>query len=929
MHFIFLQEVAYVAQLKDTLITGSLRVTDATTIQGTLTLSNSQDAGGTAANAVALIIGGNQAQEHIEIDSNEILAKSGATAISTLYLQDGTGTVVVNGSGGLTVRSTTSSTSKTTGALKVSGGGGFEGTVYANGFNGPLTGNASSATALKNSYTNSTRPTDANIDHVNDGGVVHFKVTSAMLSHKPVGTGNVAGNVLHFHWDSSSAWNSQLFIPSTGNSYNMQWRTSTAAGTWGDWRTLLDSTNYTTYTSTITSVGTLTSLGVSGATTHSGHIYMTGTASGGASTTTQMVFTNSDKSTQYVALTANTNKKLVINPASNSSTGQVILAVGGASAFTSSEDTTLTINGSPQSTYTFKVAGTTNITGNTTIGGTLSVTGAITGSLTGNCSGSSGSCTGNAATATSWAAAQTVYVALGTASKTTTIQGGNSSAVTLGVDGKLGAGNGGTGQNSYTTGDILYASSSSALSKLAIGTAGKFLKATSSGPSWASTTDITAVGTLTSLAVSGAATLSSTLSVTGNTTISGTLTAATITSASAMNISTTSSATMKLDSASTVYISSGSSSSLIFCRGGTDTNHEVGRFDTTGVFLVGNDINIKANANSYGYRFIRFQTSGGNTAGSIRYDRGDATNIAKGQFSFFEFSPNSTATTNSTGSSEIYRLPEVATGLSDNVYYNIITEKNLSDITSVGTLGATTCNLTANTTNYFTLQMKGTECGKIRLFKLGTTSQEGMCDIVLGNSSNSETANNASGRLLMYDSSGTYLILAAKTGTLAGTSRHYLEVDKWFTAAGVVNAVWNDYAECRNVDTDDRGYCVTETASGQMVKTTKRLQAGCKITSDTFGSCMGETAEAKTPIAVSGRVLVYPYRNPIHYQLGDAVCSAPGGTVDIMTRDEIMKYPERIVGTVSEIPNYEVWHGGRQDGENDIQVNGRIWVYVR
>ena len=46
--------------------------------------------------------------------------------------------------------------------------------------------------------------------------------------------------------------------------------------------------------------------------------------------------------------------------------------------------------------------------------------------------------------------------------------------------------NGGTGQSSYTTGDILYASSSSALSKLSAGTSGKVLTANGAGtaPSW-------------------------------------------------------------------------------------------------------------------------------------------------------------------------------------------------------------------------------------------------------------------------------------------------------------------------------------------------------------------------------------------------------------------------------------------------------------
>lgn len=43
---------------------------------------------------------------------------------------------------------------------------------------------------------------------------------------------------------------------------------------------------------------------------------------------------------------------------------------------------------------------------------------------------------------------------------------------------------GGTNITSYTKGDILYASAATTLSKLAIGTAGKFLKATADGPAW-------------------------------------------------------------------------------------------------------------------------------------------------------------------------------------------------------------------------------------------------------------------------------------------------------------------------------------------------------------------------------------------------------------------------------------------------------------
>ena len=145
----------------------------------------------------------------------------------------------------------------------------------------------------------------------------------------------------------------------------------------------------------------------------------------------------------------------------------------------------------------------------------------------------------------------------------------------------------------------------------------------------------------------------------------------------------------------------------------------------------------------------------------------------------------------------------------------------------------------------------------------------------------------------------------------------------------VYNAVWNDYAECRKADINEPGRCITETPKGIMEISTERLMPACKIISDTFGSCMGETDEARTPIAVAGRVLAIPYRDREKYKIGDAVCSAPNGTVDIMSRREIRKYSDRIVGIVSEIPGYKVWIGGSKEDPQPIEVNGRIWIYVR
>jgi hypothetical protein len=42
-----------------------------------------------------------------------------------------------------------------------------------------------------------------------------------------------------------------------------------------------------------------------------------------------------------------------------------------------------------------------------------------------------------------------------------------------------------------------------------------------------------------------------------------------------------------------------------------------------------------------------------------------------------------------------------------------------------------------------------------------------------------------------------------------------------------------------------------------------------------------------------------------------------------MTREEIQKYPDAIVGIVSEIPTYEQWGTGK------VKIDGRIWIKIK
>ena len=334
-------------------------------------------------------------------------------------------------------------------------------------------------------------------------------------------------------------------------------------------------------------------------------------------------------------------------------------------------------------------------------------------------------------------------------------------------------------------------------------------------------------------------------------------------------------------------------------------------------------------SNTSQYKYIYFN-NGVDNHGYIMCDSGTAGDLTASQMAFVVVSPRS-----SNNNVEKYILPVCSESLTADRVYSILTSKNAVSVAQGGT-GASSAadartNLglgTAATSNTASSIAAGSTATTLPTSKAVADFVEGKGYLTSHQSLSScvKTTGNQSlsGVVSITNSTASS---STKTGALKVTGGIGCQGNIY--GSKVWNGVWNDYAECRTAETIEGGYCVTESSDKIMKKTWARLQPGCKLTSDTFGTCMGETDEAKTPIAVAGRVLAYPYRDISEYHLGDAVCSAPDGKIDIMTREEIREYPERIVGTVSEIPDGDVWYGGTKEEPKPVLVKGRIWIYVR
>ena len=268
-------------------------------------------------------------------------------------------------------------------------------------------------------------------------------------------------------------------------------------------------------------------------------------------------------------------------------------------------------------------------------------------------------------------------------------------------------------------------------------------------------------------------------------------------------------------------------------------------------------------------------------------------------------SSNDWVLTNKSGTLGWYKLP--ANAFKYRTYEAATTSAaGLMSATDKAKLNAITES--ADAVSFTQTKTSGTEVGKITIN--GTTTT-----LYCNNDTNTDE------KVKTAAQSSTTIYVTGCTGATTGALQYNSSV--YISGSVLYGAAWNDYAEFRKTVVDAKaGQVVIENGDDSLSLATERLQPGANIVSDTYGFAIGETSTTKTPLAVSGRVLAYTWEPRETFSAGDPVCSGPNGTVSKMTREEVMMYPDRMIGTVSAVPDYEVW------GTGNVKVNGRIWIKI-
>jgi len=193
----------------------------------------------------------------------------------------------------------------------------------------------------------------------------------------------------------------------------------------------------------------------------------------------------------------------------------------------------------------------------------------------------------------------------------------------------------------------------------------------------------------------------------------------------------------------------------------------------------------------------------------------------------------------------------------------------------------------------------------------------------VGSAANTLTIAGTGGLALTVGSATTGAgTLFATSGTPAPVGTTKAVWDGAFYATTIINAVWNDIADCIEVPDDfvtEAGRVYVMNDDGTYNPSIKYLDDGIMgVASDTYGFKVGAKQGNELPVAIGGFVLAYVDKT---YKVGTPLTAGPKGTLTEILLPDKRDYPEKVIATFWKPELSAKWNG--------VLVNDRSWVKVR